>query len=201
MHIYESDLYLMKGRGGAYYLDESAYHRGGGLGSIFSSIFSRVVPYIKSAFRMGSNVVRKAASSDVGKVLKKELKKQATTAAVNVASDALKGENVLKSSKKNLKRASEGVGRKLETFGRSIENSPSSAIKVKKQRMSAKPSLTPRSKIPTVARKKKTINGKARGGRRGRRGGGCGRSYPLKKGGKKKGKRSGGRGPVGDLFG
>jgi len=141
MHIYESDVYLMKGRGGGYYIDDSAYHRGGGIGSIFHSIFSTLVPFVKSAFRTGTKTVGKALRSDTGRALKRELKRHATSAALQVTSDALQGKNVLESSKKNVMRVSKEMGKHVEDISRKHLSRPS---RPKRKKISLAPNL----KIP-----------------------------------------------------
>jgi len=148
MHIYESDVYLMKGRGGGYYIDDSAYHRGGGIGSIFQSIFSTLVPFVKSAFRTGTKTVGKALRSNTGKALKRELKWHATSAA-------LQGKNVLESSKKNVMRVSKEMGKHVEDISRKQLSRPSRA---KKKKISLAPNL----KIP-IARSQGRKVGSGRG--------------------------------------
>jgi len=122
MRAYESNLYLMRGRGGSPMFDSSAYYRGAGIGSIFSSIFSHVVPFIKGAFRVGNKVAR----SNAGKALKNQLKKSATKAGINIISDTLQGKNVLKSSKRQLTNVGNEMGKKLQAI-----TSSSSKIKPK----------------------------------------------------------------------
>ena len=79
--------------------------RGAGIGSIFSNIYSSVMPFIKSAFRIGS----KAAKSKVGRSLAKKAKKKAMKAGLNVVSDALQGKNVINSTKRELNKAKQEV--------------------------------------------------------------------------------------------
>jgi len=152
MHIYESDVYLMKGHGGGYYVDDTAYHRGTGIGSIFHSIFSSIVPFVKSAFRVGSKTVGKALRSDAGRSLKRELKRHATSAALNVASDALQGKNVLASSKKNVTRVSKEMGKHIEDISRKNLSRPSQA---KKKKISLAPTL----KVPLARSRKRGSGG------------------------------------------
>lgn len=96
MRVYTSDQRFMRGRGlGA------PYYRGAGLGSIFSRIYSSVVPIVKGLVSTGA----KAAKSSTGKYLINKAKKTAATAGLNVVHDTLNGENVLESTKRELAKA------------------------------------------------------------------------------------------------
>ena len=97
----------MRGSGGtpidliiAYHSD-LARQRGTGIGSIFSSLYNTVVPFVKSALGIGSRVAR----SQIGKQVAKSVKKRAMKAGLNVVNDALAGENVLQSTKREMKKA------------------------------------------------------------------------------------------------
>ena len=79
--------------------------RGAGIGSIFSNIYTSVMPFIKSALKIGS----KAAKSKVGKAMVKKAKKKAMKAGLNVVSDALQGKNVVESTKRELNKAKRDV--------------------------------------------------------------------------------------------
>jgi len=111
MKVFHSDVYLMRSRPQATYLkhDLQALRRGTGLGSVFASIFSNVVPFVKSALRLGS----RAAKSSVGRQLTKHLKKSATEAGVAVVNDALRGRNVLQSSKEQVAKVANRMTKKV----------------------------------------------------------------------------------------
>jgi hypothetical protein len=100
----------MRGAGGRVLFDEDALVRGSGIGSIFKSVFSSVVPFVKKALGVGA----RALKSDVGRAVTKELKRTATQAGLDVVGDALQGKNVLQSSKIALSKAQNRMGRKLQ---------------------------------------------------------------------------------------
>lgn len=110
MRVFTSDRYLMRGTGGEWLYDEGALVRGKGVGSIFSRIFSSVVPYVMRGIDLG----KRAIKSEVGKKITKTLKRTATEAGLNVVSDALQGKNVIDSAKRELKKAKSEMGQKLE---------------------------------------------------------------------------------------
>lgn len=83
------------------YNSDLARQRGAGIGSIFSSLYNTVVPLVKSALGFGSRVAR----SQVGRQVAKSVKKRAMKAGLNVVNDALQGENVLDSTRREVKRA------------------------------------------------------------------------------------------------
>jgi hypothetical protein len=108
MRVYRSNHYLQAGAGFNRHLDnvqvypyDQYYNRGDGVGSIFRSLYSTVVPLVKSAFRIG----KKALATPVGQAVKKAAKRTAMRAGLNVVNDALAGENIIKSTKKQLKSA------------------------------------------------------------------------------------------------
>ena len=86
MRVHHSELYHM---------------RGSGIGGIFSSIFRTLVPIAKTIFGIG----KRAASSPVGQQVLKAAKRSAVKAGLDIAQDALAGENVGKSIKKRAKQA------------------------------------------------------------------------------------------------
>ena len=86
MHFHESDLYYM---------------RGSGVGSFFTNIFRGLVPLAKNLI-LGA---RKAAASKEGQQILNAAKKTALETGVNITHDALNGENLKGTLKKNLKRA------------------------------------------------------------------------------------------------
>lgn len=108
MRVYRSNHYLQAGTGFNRQLDnvqvypyDQYYNRGDGVGSIFRSLYSTVVPLVKSAFRIG----QKALATPVGQAVKKAAKRTAMRAGLNVVNDALSGENIIKATKRELKAA------------------------------------------------------------------------------------------------
>ena len=89
------------------YSSQIQSQRGAGIGSIFSNIYSSVMPFIKSAFKVGA----KAVKSKAGRALAKKAKKRAMKAGLNVVSDALQGKNVVQSTKRELNKAKKEVKR------------------------------------------------------------------------------------------
>ena len=88
--------------GDDFYARDISMQRGGGVGSIFSSIYSSVVPLVRSALK-----------SQVGQSLLKDAKSTAVRAGLDVVGDALDGENVLESTKRHMKQARSDFGRKI----------------------------------------------------------------------------------------
>lgn len=118
----------MSGGGGFYHV--SPYQRGAGIGSIFSKLFSSVVPLVKGVFRIGA----KAAKTQGGRRIIKKAKKIATQAGLNVVSDALEGKNVLDSTKRQLNVVKKKVNREgVKAVQRALAPPPS-----KKRRRGAK---------------------------------------------------------------
>jgi hypothetical protein len=155
MRVYTTDRYYMRGRGGLYAADPDAYIRGRGIASIFGRIFSSVVPFVKGALNIGSKV----AKSEVGRSLGRELKRSATQAGLNVVSDALKGKNVIESSKKALAQASTNVGNKLDELTNPTSSAPPAATSRSQPR--ARSRSRPRKKA-----KKVSFTARRGGGRR-----------------------------------
>jgi hypothetical protein len=112
MRVYTTDRYYMRGRGALMGADPDGYVRGTGIASIFGRIFSTVVPFVRGALRLGS----RAAKSKVGRSLAKEMKRSATQAGVSVVSDALKGKNIIDSSKKALNQVTENMGNRITSL-------------------------------------------------------------------------------------
>jgi len=137
MRMFHSDIYLMHGRGGGapqyIHNDLQVMRTGGGLRSVFSTIFSNVVPFVKSALRIGTKV----AKSNVGQELTKHLKRSAAEAGVAVVNDALKGKNVLQSSKQQVAKVAKSMSRKMESLDKAaVRNVNGSKKKKKKKRVS-----------------------------------------------------------------
>lgn len=80
--------------------------RGGGVGSIFSTLYSGMIPIVKRAVQSDS---ARAACHEVSR----SAKKHAMRAGLRVVSDALEGENVAESVKQNVDRSSEEFGREM----------------------------------------------------------------------------------------
>lgn len=112
MRVHRSNQLYMRGSGGDHtiYSQDLAHVRGGGIGSIFSSIFSNVVPIVKKALGYGT----KALKSNLSRKIMKDAKKTAVKAGLNVVGDALQGENVLHSTKKQIKKAKQSMGKKIK---------------------------------------------------------------------------------------
>lgn len=134
MRLYESDLYLMKGRGGMYVRDPEGRRRGAGVGSLFSSIFSSVVPFVKKALNLG----KVAAKSSAAKQFTNELKRTATQAGLNVVADALQGKNVLQSSKREAVRAAQKMGQTASRQLRGLANLNSNSTTQPKKKVKPK---------------------------------------------------------------
>jgi hypothetical protein len=200
MRVYTSDLYLMRGAGGRVLFDEDALVRGSGIGSIFKSVFSSVVPFVKKALGVGA----RALKSDVGRAVTKELKRTATQAGLDVVGDALQGKNVLQSSKIALSKAQNRMGRKLQEIAqqKSVGRPPA---KKKKPRSIGKRTVAKgggrgkknKKKKKGGAKKKKggkkkgKTKGKKKSGKK-KRGGGSKKKQKKARGGKKKKKKGGG---------
>lgn len=108
----------MRGTGGrnnalAYYQDRYR-HRGSGVGSIFSSLFSSVVPLFKTAAKIGMKAIR----TPVGRALAKEAKRTAMQAGLNVVHDALQGKNVVHSTKNEMKRIKNNIPSSVERIAK-----------------------------------------------------------------------------------
>ena len=73
--------------------------KGGGIGAVFASIFKTLVPVFKGLFRAGSAAIK----TPMGQAIKQETIKSGLNAGINVVGDALRGKNVLASSKNRIK--------------------------------------------------------------------------------------------------
>lgn len=109
MRVHESKKLELRGRGRNDLLlahrHEFERMRGAGVGSVFSSLFSSVIPIVKSAYRVGENAIK----TPLGQKIAKTVKKQAVKAGINVVRDALRGENIFKSTKREVKSAKNSV--------------------------------------------------------------------------------------------
>lgn len=77
--------------------------RGRGIGSIFASLFKAVVPAFKS---IGRAIIK----SPITKSALSTAKNKAIDAGIQIAADALSGENIGQSISKNLKTVSSAIG-------------------------------------------------------------------------------------------
>jgi len=207
MRLFTSDRYLMRGRGlkpfpGSFTDDDGALIRGKGVGSVFTRIFTSVIPFIKGALKVG----KKVAQSSVGRSLGREVKRSATEAGLNVVADALQGRNVLQSSKENLVKARNRVGRKLENLGKTALAGPPPRKKQKRKAPAGKTfktSAKPKMKKARGAGKKKKKYKKGKKSKKGyrsrKRGGGARRKTTKRS--TKRGFGPGRRKTVGDIFG
>ena len=110
MHVYHSDLIFQKGRGIAYggggdaaaaaaaFNRAITLQRGRGIGSFLTGLYSAVKP-----------IFRAIVSPSSRKLLRKAAKRVAIESGVNVVKDALAGENILQSTKRNLRAAKDQI--------------------------------------------------------------------------------------------
>ena len=116
--------------------------RGSGVGAIFSSIFRHLIPLTKSAVSVGKKVL----NTKTGDRVLKAVKGPAMQAGLDIAKDALEGENVLKSIGKHSKKAGKEAvrnvlsgkgcnrGKALKRGGKSSGHSAPPAKKKRKKR-------------------------------------------------------------------
>ena len=77
------------------------YMRGSGIGSIFSTIYRGLIPLAKNVLNTGMRF----AKSKTGKKILKTAKRTALDAGLNIANDALQGENIKESVQKRMRTA------------------------------------------------------------------------------------------------
>jgi hypothetical protein len=147
MRVFTSDRYLMRGHGGGIIFDHDAHVRGKGIASVFSQIYSSVLPYIKKALEPIKRIIKTPAA----KKIKNEIKKSASKASLNVVSDALEGKNVIKASKRELVKAKDDLKK-------TIQNIASEPL-VKKAKM-VKPAKQPVKKEGPISFKTKPFPGR-----------------------------------------
>lgn len=142
-HHYNSDIFILQS-------ELMQQDRGAGIASIFSNIYSSVVPIIKSALRIG----KKAAQTRAGKKILSKTKKHAMQAGLNVVGDALQGKNIVESTKNELNRVKKSAKNDLldvlaarpPPAKRQRRDKNNTAYKKKKQKVYATPaSLAKRS--------------------------------------------------------
>lgn len=75
--------------------------RGAGVGSFFTNIFSDLLPLGEKVV----DVTKKALQSDMGKAVVEAAKRKAVETGINVAEEALRGQNVKAAAKEHIKRA------------------------------------------------------------------------------------------------
>jgi hypothetical protein len=169
------------------------------VGSTFSKIYSAVVPFVKDKILP---FVKKAVDSPTGQKLLGQAKKTAAQAGVEVVSDALKGRNVLDSSKRALGRAKnrmqntlketaiEAVKSRVGALKPSSRQAQSSTWSKPKSRpkrggVKNKPAIATTSKASKRGRRtKKDLFSGGGGGGGGRGGGGGGRGRGRGRGAK-----------------
>ena len=104
---------------------------GRGIGGIFASIFKSLVPMVKS---LGRSVV----SSPITKNALKAAKEAGTSAALNLASDAIAGNDMRDSLNRNLKDARQSIGMSLQQPEKSKSKSAKSTKRGSKGRKRTK---------------------------------------------------------------
>lgn len=172
--VFKSNVVYMSGSGYSYPRDHSLYiARGAGVGSIFSSLYSSLIPIVKSIVKVGS----KAVKSDLGKSILKDVKKTATQAGLTATGEVLQGENVLKASKRALKNVGTTLAKQAKTRGERALAAAIAPIHTPKVKKTKSPpiSKSPPAKKPRPPRglekKKKTLayNTKAKATPRGKK--------------------------------
>lgn len=83
--------------------------RGAGIGSFFTNIFKGLIPLASKLFKVGA----KAAKTPLGKSIINSAKKTAIDAGLDIAQDALAGENIGVSTKKRVKQHGEKLASKI----------------------------------------------------------------------------------------
>ena len=81
------------------FTNSSQIARGGGLGSVFGTLFRTVSPLVKRLVSSGARLLR----SRPARKLARNIKKDAVSTGIKLASQALSGENIAKAAKENVK--------------------------------------------------------------------------------------------------
>ena len=115
--------------------------RGRGLGSILSSLYQKVSPIF-------SLLGKQIAASPITKQALSSAKQAAIDASLSLASDALVGENLKTSFKKNIKKAGKTVSESLRTKAPNKRKLDKRQVKL--------PSIIPKKKRKIDGRRKKT---------------------------------------------
>ncbi len=151
--VFRSNVIYMSGSGYTYPHSHSLYiSRGAGVGSIFTSLYSSLIPIVKGIVKIGT----KAARSDLGKAVLKDVKRTATQAGLEATGQILQGENVLKASKTALKDAGASIAKQAKARGEralAAASSPIGALPAKKTRPSQK-----KKKNPPTTRKQSGVS-------------------------------------------
>lgn len=104
MEVFKSKRYIMPGH------DYRYYGRGNGLGNLFTSLYSAVVPMVKRAIGVGA----RALASPAGRALRKEAKRTAMKAGLDVVGSVLQGERPAKAAKREIAKASRTMGEAIQ---------------------------------------------------------------------------------------
>lgn len=99
--------------------------RGRGIGSVLASFFNTVLPVAKS---IGQSII----NSPLTKQVLTTAKNSAIDAGLNIAADALSGENIGRTVKKNLAQAGENIGQTIRAPKRRAEPTPTKKLKKKR---------------------------------------------------------------------
>lgn len=95
--------------------------RGAGLGSVFGTLFRAVSPLVKRLVSSGSRVLRSKAV----KSLARDLRQDAVSSGLKLASQALSGENIGKAAKENVKSfGKKAASRTTSAIAKAIEQEP-----------------------------------------------------------------------------
>jgi len=122
MNTFRSERYWMRGQG---MVNDRYSVRGEGIGSIFSTLFSKVTPIIGRLAKKAINVGQSAIASNTGRQVKKELKRSLSKAGLNIVGDALQGKNIVESGKKQLKTiANNTIKSALKSSNKSKRSKP-----------------------------------------------------------------------------
>lgn len=97
LKVYESPFYIQKGTG---------------LSSIFTTLIKGLRPLFKGAFRFGKKIIKTPSA----KKLFRNVKKEALRGGFNVVGDTLRGENIAKSTKKNLSTIRKKTAKSIENL-------------------------------------------------------------------------------------
>ena len=130
-------------------------------GKGFFSIFSKLLPFVKGVFQKIMPVAKKVASHPTVRQAASQLKDHAIDAGLNVANDALKGENIGES----LKREAANVGINtaqdlLDTAKASRKRGANAGSEAKKKKKRKKDKLKKGARKQSM---KKGLLGRARG--------------------------------------
>jgi len=136
--------------GGSY----PAPYYGGGLGSVFSTIFQRMSPIIRKLLKVGIKTGKKVMKSKEAQDIAKEAKASVIKSGINLSKDILSGKNAIQSTKDNLK-----------ILGNEITKKASDVLDTKEKQLdksNAKKRATPKASAGKKrrAKKRKKIGGR-----------------------------------------